>query len=423
MQSKNRRFLLLLALLFIVGEVIFGFVSYRKSIAYAQVQNERHLHEILMRQRALHKYVEETLKPVIYELKAEGKLYDEFFDPRILSFTYIARNINDNLNTLLDKERELRIFHEGALQYKLATDNPRNELNRATPKELTILERFRSGELKKYSETIKEEGHNYIYHAIPVAPNKESCMRCHSTPDKAPAEMIAQYGAEKGFGEEVGRIRAMISLKVPFDHELREAMWLFQFTMIAMGLFLLLLYGVIFFFIRRIDAQQQIIHSYNQVLKEEAEHDGLTGLYNRRSFENALNRLVENEPFVLSIFDLDHFKNFNDTYGHQMGDEILQALSHLVRQNIREDDRLYRIGGEEFAIISVRQDIEGVVKLFERLFEALAAHDFGNDIRVHISAGIAASRPGENRDAIYRRADAALYEAKAGGRARFVVAD
>ena len=145
MQSKNRRFLLLLALLFIVGEVIFGFVSYRKSIAYAQVQNERHLHEILMRQRALHKYVEETLKPVIYELKAEGKLYDEFFDPRILSFTYIARNINDNLNTLLDKERELRIFHEGALQYKLATDNPRNELNRATPKELTILERFRSG--------------------------------------------------------------------------------------------------------------------------------------------------------------------------------------------------------------------------------------------------------------------------------------
>ncbi len=423
MQPKNRRFLILLALLFIMGEVIFGVVAYEKSIAYAEVQNERHLHEILMRQRALHKYVEETLKPVIYELKAKGKLYDEFFDPRVLSFTYIARNINDNLNTLLDKERELRIFHEGALQYKLATDNPRNELNRATPKELSILERFRSGELTKYSETIREGEHHYIYHAIPVAPNKDSCMRCHSTPEKAPAEMVAQYGNEKGFGEEVGRIRAMISLKVPFDHELREAMWLFQFTMIAMGMFLILLYGVIFFFIRRIDAQQQIIHSYNQVLKEEAEHDGLTGLYNRRSFENALNRLVGSESFVLSIFDLDHFKIINDTYGHHVGDDILKALSHLVRQNIREYDRLYRVGGEEFAIISVHEDIAGVIKLYERLFRAFELHDFGHDIRVRISAGIAASRPGENRDAIYRRADAALYEAKAAGRARFVVAD
>ncbi|MBN2896296.1 MAG: diguanylate cyclase [Campylobacterales bacterium] len=421
MQKKNSRFLIILALVFIVGTGVFAVVLYERSIAYAKVQNERHLHEILMRQKALHKYVEETLKPVIYTLKAEGKLYEEFFDPKVLSFTYIARSIHANLNTLQQSDQSKRVFAEGELYYKLATDNPRNERNRATPKEELILNRFRRGEIDAYSEVIEEKGHRYIYHAIAVEPNVASCMRCHSTPDVAPKEMVAMYGSEKGFGEAVGNIRAIISLKVPFDHELGEAMWLFRLTVGALALFLTPLYGVIFFFVRRLDRQEQIIRSYNETLQSEAEHDPLTDVYNRRSFERTLQHLCGREAFVLAIFDIDHFKKVNDTYGHPLGDTILKELTALVRDQIRVDDCLYRIGGEEFAIVSTGQGIESVEKLFGRLYKAIESYRFSHDLRITISTGIAAAGINEQPTALMQRADEALYAAKAAGRACIVV--
>jgi diguanylate cyclase (GGDEF)-like protein len=423
MQSKNRHFLITLALIFIFGELLIGYFAYHKSISYANIQNQRHLDELLMRQRALHTYVEETLKPVFYELKAKGKLYEEFFDPRGLSFTYIARRIHANLVDLDEKEKDKALFKDGQLYYKLATDNPRNELNRATAKEEKILNQFRQGKMKKYSEMIEENGHKYIYHAIPIAANKESCMQCHSTPDRAPKEMIEQYGAVKGFGEEVGNIRAMISLKVPFDHELNEAMWLFKTLMTFLTVFLILLYGVVFFFVRQLDKQGQIIQSYNRTLEEEVEHDGLTGVYNRRSFDARLHRVIGDETLVLCIIDIDFFKKINDTYGHQAGDNVLVELAKLMSSNMRDNDRFYRIGGEEFAIISTTQNLQAMRILLDRLYAMIGEHEFVIPEKITISAGIAAYKAGENSDDLYKCADDALYRAKSSGRSRYVISD
>ncbi len=167
---------------------------------------------ILDTTNALRSYVENVQKPVIYQLKKEGKLYDEYFDPKILSASYMARNIHEiHARSQFSKS-------EIPYRYKLAATNPRNPKNRADAFEAKILNRFRAGEIKEYSTILKEADEKYFFTAIPVDKNKQSCMRCHSVPEVAPRELVKLYGTTAGFHEKVGDIRAMISLKIPLSH-------------------------------------------------------------------------------------------------------------------------------------------------------------------------------------------------------------
>lgn len=417
MRSKNKRILIILGFILLSGYVIVGTTLYEYTYKYAEDQNKKKLDQILLNQRALHSYLEDHLKPVIYKLKKEGKLYNEFFDPKVLSFTYIARGVHEHLNTLRTDENKTQIY------YKLATDNPRNLLNQASVQELHILKLFRQNQtLKEYSLTVKENGHHYIYYAMPIEPSKASCMKCHSTPDKAPRELIAQYGSIAGFGEKAGNIRAMISLKMPFDDELKEANQIFLLIMAILGLFFIILFSVIVYFLRRLDTTQQIIEEKNKALSILAEHDSLTNTYNRRSFDSDLRHQINDESLILMIFDIDYFKHINDTYGHLIGDEVLKALAALIHCNLRDSDQLYRIGGEEFAIISHNQEIEDIKQVAERLLAIVSKYDFGFDEVIHISAGIAARVEEDSVLSLYKRADDALYKAKSSGRNRYIIA-
>jgi len=408
--------LTILSLILLSGYIIVGSALYEYTNKYAENQNKKKLDQILLNQRALHLYLEDHLKPVIYKLKKENKLYNDFFNPKVLSFTYIARGIHQHLNILRKDENKTQIY------YKLASDNPRNTVNQANADELNILKQFRNDQtFKEYSLMIKENGHHYIYYAMPIEPNKESCMKCHSTADKAPRELIEEYGSVAGFGEKVGNIRAMISLKMPFDDELREANRIFIFTMAILGFFLLLLFGVIVYFLRRLDVSQQIIEERNKALSILAEHDSLTNTYNRRSFDSDLEHQINDTSVILIIFDIDYFKRINDTYGHQVGDEVLKMLSTLIRNNLRDSDQLYRIGGEEFAIISRNQEIENITQVVGRLLNIVSEYHFGFNDVIHISAGIAVKEDSDTVFTLYKRADDALYQAKENGRNRYVI--
>ncbi len=415
MEHRSRWILAILALIFATVYVGVGYIVYQDNIAYAQEQNKKRLNEILWQQRALHRFVEETQKPVFYGLKKEGKLYEEFFDPRVLSFTFIARGIYRNLNEIRTDNNATGIY------YKLATDNPRNPLNQATAEELAVLRSFRAGAKSDYSEILLEEGKRYIYYAMPIAPNKESCMRCHSTPDKAPAELLKRYGETAGFGENVGDIRAMISLKIPFESEYDEAMRHIKTVMGLLLLFLVSLYGAIFFFIRLFDRQQRIIKARNVDLQSQAERDGLTGVLNRRSFDVMFETCILNPSLVMVLIDIDHFKRINDTHGHLVGDDILRETAVLFRSHIRAEDRLFRVGGEEFVILSTMQSLEQIIHMTQRLLEAMAAHDFGIERSVTVSAGVTEKRPDDTTKSLYSRADEALYTSKSEGRNRYTV--
>lgn len=152
-------------------------------------------------------------------------------------------------------------------------------------------------------------------------------------------------------------------------------------------------------------------------------YDGLTKLYNRRFFYESLHGEIlraERYERALSVimFDIDHFKRVNDTYGHDAGDSVLKELSQLIQNNIRKTDILARLAGEEFAVIVPETWAEGALLLAEKLRDAVARYSFKHAGKITISLGITELAEGDTADAIYKRADMALYEAKSKGRNR-----
>ena len=143
------------------------------------------------------------------------------------------------------------------VHFKLASRNPRNEINRASTREMRVLQKFNSGETQEYKKIIKEEGQDFLFYAIPFPTNKKSCMRCHGDPTAAPGELLVRYGSKAGFHEKIGEIRALISVSAPLDELLAEAHNT-VFTLSAIAFILLSsITGALLFFIRRLDFQQE----------------------------------------------------------------------------------------------------------------------------------------------------------------------
>lgn len=163
----------------------------------------------------------------------------------------------------------------------------------------------------------------------------------------------------------------------------------------------------------------------------EARTDGLTGLANRRTFDEELRRLAteameSGETLCLAMTDIDHFKKFNDTHGHRFGDQVLRLVATALRANVKGRDLVARYGGEEFALLLPQTHIDNALRLCEtirisvgsqRLVNRATNQTFGS---VTLSLGITAFEPGEPLDRFVQRADAALYAAKHGGRNRTV---
>jgi diguanylate cyclase (GGDEF)-like protein/hemerythrin-like metal-binding protein len=162
-------------------------------------------------------------------------------------------------------------------------------------------------------------------------------------------------------------------------------------------------------------------------LEEAASTDRLTGAWNRRRFEEAaLPELAlaqrRRDPLSLLMFDLDHFKRVNDTFGHGAGDAVLVGLVQTVRQHLRASDSLIRWGGEEFLVMVPATRLEGAMALAEKMRAAVAAIDFPGIGQVTMSLGVAQYAPGESLSAWIERADQALYRAKSEGRNRSLAA-
>lgn len=165
------------------------------------------------------------------------------------------------------------------------------------------------------------------------------------------------------------------------------------------------------------------INELNQRLEHLAMNDQLTGLWNRYRMEEAIDHEVSlaeryGRPCALVMFDIDHFKTFNDTRGHDAGDEVLVEVAAAVSRQLRDTDHVGRWGGEEFMVLATNTDVEGASRVASRLrgaIEALAIRDYGS---VTASFGVAAHRKGEVRSDLVKRADVAMYRAKEGGRNR-----
>lgn len=161
-----------------------------------------------------------------------------------------------------------------------------------------------------------------------------------------------------------------------------------------------------------------------------ASHDPLTGVQNRLSLQHSLDREVElaqrqQAPLSMLLADADHFKRYNDEYGHAFGDDVLRALAQTIAATVRRSDLLFRYGGEEFVILASHTALEGAQLLAERIRHAIAGIGTirGRQLSLSVSIGVAQLAEDESGDALFQRVDDAMYQAKAGGRNRVVAAD
>ncbi|MCL1140805.1 GGDEF domain-containing protein [Shewanella pneumatophori] len=175
-------------------------------------------------------------------------------------------------------------------------------------------------------------------------------------------------------------------------------------------------------------AQSEIDSLKHQLKQSEHEmlFDALTHSLNRRAFNNDLKAIIEQQPqgLCLIIADIDHFKDFNDTYGHQLGDQVLKAVSKRLQESCQDGAKLYRFGGEEFALIVPKSAIRRARHLAEsmrRSLEKLLLKDKrkGTAINnINASFGVAEYKLNDSDSALIERADKQLYEAKRLGRNR-----
>ncbi|WP_425617859.1 diguanylate cyclase [Anatilimnocola sp. NA78] len=170
----------------------------------------------------------------------------------------------------------------------------------------------------------------------------------------------------------------------------------------------------------KLESQARLIESH----VNEARTDALTGIANRRAFDEEMQRCldllrIERVPSCVMMIDVDFFKKFNDTHGHKAGDEVLRHVARDLKQAAGGAGLVCRYGGEEFALIIAGQHAKDALPIGERCRTAIGAHGIayeGKTLHVNASAGLAEFTPGDTRESVLERSDEALYASKRAGR-------
>ena len=184
----------------------------------------------------------------------------------------------------------------------------------------------------------------------------------------------------------------------------------------------------------RLQASKQEIsqlQEHLEAVRNESLTDPLTGLSNRKYFDQMLERAIaetkpNDEPLSLMLTDIDHFKQFNDTYGHLTGDQVLRLVAQAVKQNVKGQDIAARYGGEEFAIVLPRTALREAITVADQIRRSVMSKELmkrstGEHLgRVTVSIGVATHRRGDTMHSLIERADACLYAAKRNGRNRVI---
>ena len=168
-----------------------------------------------------------------------------------------------------------------------------------------------------------------------------------------------------------------------------------------------------------------------EAIRAESLTDPLTGLGNRKYFDRMIATAVQDalatgEPLSLLMFDIDHFKSFNDSYGHLTGDQVLRLVGMSLKQTIKGQDITARYGGEEFAVVLPSTALRQALTVADHIRRAVMAKELKKKStgeilgRVTISVGVSMLKPGDDPDALIERADACLYGAKRNGRNRVI---
>jgi two-component system, NtrC family, sensor kinase len=258
---ENSTNLLLLLCLFIVAYILLLLFFYNRINIFAEAEAEKRITDILYQHRAVRSFVSKIQKPEIYRLKKNKQLYEEYFSPQILSSSFVSRSIMDLVNLQREEAKQPTVY------FKVASDNPLNPRNRASPRESEILKQMNAREITKVHEIITKAGEKFLYIALPVDPNTQRCLRCHGDPADAPQEMLEHYDKTSGFGEKTGQIRALISIRAPLVAHMNHAWQVFINFAIVTFIVLFLIYTILYYFIVKDKKRSDLLISANKSLR------------------------------------------------------------------------------------------------------------------------------------------------------------
>jgi len=206
---------------------------------FNKLEVEHLIKENLIMAKSINQYITEVQKPIIYSLIEDGSLDKEYFNPEIMSSTYIVSQIQNNFNS-----------HKGGyhtdsnLEYKFASKNPTNNVNQADEYELEVLKKFEDNNLTYYDEVIERNGEQIMFYALAVQRNNETCLKCHGDPNDAPKSMVNMYG-DNGFHEKLGDLHAINVVYAPMNDVI--SMWEIY---LVLNIFSLIVFILIYFTLR-----------------------------------------------------------------------------------------------------------------------------------------------------------------------------
>ncbi len=309
------------------------------------------------------------------------------------------RDIKINKNLMLTKINpaymtrqlsELSLKEKG-VHIGIKSLHPLNPINKPNMLEKKALLSFENGK----KEFFKKINNKYFYMSVLLA--KKPCIKCHKN-------------------KKIGDILGGISVLIPFSPEMPVGSLIFGHLLIGfIGIFFIIFSGV------------KLEEAYNEI-KRQAIYDGLTEIYNRREFENRISQVYltskrEKTPLSLIIADIDFFKKYNDTYGHNRGDECLRKVSKAISYTLkRPGDFCARYGGEEFVVVLPNTDLNGGITIAEQIRKNIEVmeieHKHSTFKIVTVSLGVATvyNFNSITYEDLIKHADKALYNAKAKGR-------
>ena len=205
----SRQLLVALAL-----ATVIGFLTYTAVSRYVVHKAEENIRSIMLSHRSFHDYIQRVMHPTYFKARDEGKIAEDFYAPEILSSSYVARVMHGFFNEQRAKEGLPPVY------YKLASNNPRNPVNKADEKESELIRFFNSNrDLKDFTEITTFNGQKCLVYAKPFLETNLACIRCHGNRKEAPIGLQQIYSGQGGFNETTGVIRAIESIRLPIEDD------------------------------------------------------------------------------------------------------------------------------------------------------------------------------------------------------------
>jgi diguanylate cyclase (GGDEF)-like protein len=302
---------------------------------------------------------------------------------------------------------------------KNVSDNPRNPKNMADNSELQAINFFKNTKKDEYYTEITDKKYgNYFQFAYPIY-TKQYCLSCHGKKEDTLGSIQNMY--QNAYDYKVGDLRGIVSIKIPHKN-IDEMLYNFLKKEIISSLIVfILIITSAFFLFTKVSKHINTIHNDAVDL---ASKDQLSGLNNRHYLKSFNKNILKNETCI-GFIDIDYFKNINDTYGHDAGDEVIKQFANILNSDKNDSDILIRYGGEEFLYILYDINKDDAIDKFIKIKDEIqnTTINYTNE-QINITASIGITFSNENNtdiDELITEADKALYEAKNNGRNKIVI--